>query len=63
MPMLAAGGDYDFRAGVVYNLDATSYIREGGGASGAHSDIARPEVAHAIWEAARQSVQRSSTPL
>ena len=63
MPMLAAGGDYDFRAGVVYNLDATSYIREGGGASGAHSDIARPEVAHAIWEAARQSVQRSATPL
>ena len=27
------------------------YIRNGGGASGAHSDIAHPEVAHAYWEA------------
>jgi hypothetical protein len=25
-------------------------IKEGGGASGAHSDLAKPEVAHAFWE-------------
>jgi hypothetical protein len=27
-------------------------INLGGGFSGAHSDIAKPEVAHAVWEAA-----------
>ena len=54
MPMLAVDGEYDFRPGGIYNLDGTPYIREGSGASGAHSDIAKPEVAHAIWEAARQ---------
>ena len=26
--------------------------KNGGGASGAHSDIAHPEVAHAFWAAA-----------
>ncbi|MDO9074253.1 MAG: hypothetical protein Q7U73_13405 [Rubrivivax sp.] len=56
-PMRRTDGDYDFRAGGIYNLDATAYIREGGGASGAHNDITRPEVAHAIWELARQSAR------
>jgi hypothetical protein len=28
-------------------------INVGGGFSGAHSDIAKPEVAHAVWEASR----------
>jgi hypothetical protein len=36
----------------VYNLDANSVIKNGGGFSGAHSDIAHPEVAHAMWQAA-----------
>ena len=36
----------------VYNLESSRYIREGGGLSGAHNDIARPEVAHAVWQAA-----------
>jgi hypothetical protein len=40
---------------MIYNLDGTAYIRNGTGASGAHNDIANPEVAHAVWEAARQS--------
>jgi pimeloyl-ACP methyl ester carboxylesterase len=55
MPMLAVDGNYDFRPGMIYNLDGTAYIRNGTGASGAHNDIANPEVAHAVWEAARQS--------
>lgn len=42
---------YDFVEGRVYNLDAKDVIKNGEGASGAHSDIAHPEVAHAAWEA------------
>jgi len=42
---------YEFQPGVVYNLAGSRFIREGGGFSGAHSDIARPEVAHAVWSA------------
>lgn len=51
-PMLEANGEYGFQGGRVYNLDANQYIDEGGGLSGAHSDISGPEVAHAIWQAA-----------
>jgi CHAT domain len=43
---------YAFREGGVYNLEASDIIRSGDGASGAHSDIAHPEVAHAFWSAA-----------
>jgi hypothetical protein len=43
---------YDFRAGRVYNLESSNVIHTGSGASGAHSDIAHPEVAHTIWTAA-----------
>jgi hypothetical protein len=42
---------YGFRSGGIYNLEASRVIRNGSGASGAHSDIAHPEVAHAFWEA------------
>ena len=42
---------YDFEAGRVYNLESSNVIRNGGGASGAHSDIAHPEVGHLIWAA------------
>jgi hypothetical protein len=48
-----AAHDYGFTGGHIYNLEATDVIRDGGGASGAHSDIARPEVAHAMWEAVK----------
>ncbi len=51
MPMQSATFEYEFRAGRVYNLEASGVIRNGGGASGAHSDIAHPEVAHAFWSA------------
>lgn len=51
-PMGAATHGYGFEKRRVYNLDGSQFIDEGGGASGAHSDIAGPEVAHVLWEAA-----------
>ena len=42
---------YAFRRRRVYNLEASGVIKNGEGASGAHSDIAHPEVAHAFWAA------------
>jgi len=50
-PMLEPEGDYGFRGGRVYNLDGSEFINEGGGAAGAHGDIAKPAVAHAFWQA------------
>ena len=41
MPMQPATFAYDFRDGRVYNLESSQIIRNGGGASGAHSDIIR----------------------
>jgi hypothetical protein len=49
--MLPADGEYGFEAGKVYNLASGRYIRAGGGFSGAHSDIDKPAVAHAVWQA------------
>ena len=46
---------YGFRGGHIYNLEATGVIKDGSGAAGAHSDIARPEVAHAMWEAVKST--------
>ena len=43
---------YGFEPGKIYNIDGSGVINIGSGFSGAHSDIAKPEVAHAIWEAA-----------
>lgn len=52
MAMLPADGSYDFAAGKVYNLESSEYICEmQSRSSGAHSDLAHPEVAHAVWEA------------
>jgi hypothetical protein len=44
---------YGFQKGHVYNLECSSVINQGGGASGAHSDIDKAEVAHAMWEAVK----------
>ncbi len=44
---------YGFVGGQIYNLESTGVIKDGDGASGAHSDIAKPEVAHAMWEAVK----------
>ena len=54
LAMQPANGTYSFVPGNIYNIEASEYICKGGGASGAHSDIAGPEVAHAIWQAALQ---------
>jgi hypothetical protein len=54
--MRPASEQYGFVGGGVYNLESSTYICEGGGLAGAHSDIVRPEVAHAVWEAAATAV-------
>jgi hypothetical protein len=54
--MMAATDTYSLEKGKVYNLDGSKYISHKEGASGAHSDIAGPEVAHALWAAAFASV-------
>lgn len=43
---------YQFHIGGIYNLDCSRVICNGGGVSGAHSDICHPEIAHVIWQAA-----------
>jgi hypothetical protein len=50
--LLADDASYRLNPGCVYNVDASAVIREGGGPSGAHNDIAHPRVAHLFWEAA-----------
>lgn len=53
LKMLPANRDYGFDAGHVYNVEGSAYINQGGGLSGAHSDIRKPEVAHLVWQAIR----------
>jgi hypothetical protein len=53
LDMLPESGSYSFRKGVFYNLDSAAYIQKVEGASGAHSDIAHKEVAHAFWQGMR----------
>jgi hypothetical protein len=43
---------YGFASGKIDNIESSGVINLGGGFSGAHSDIAKSEVAHAVWEAA-----------
>jgi hypothetical protein len=53
LDMLPVSTAYAFAPGTIYNLESSRFICEGSGASGAHSDIAKPEVAHAVWGAVR----------
>jgi hypothetical protein len=46
-----ATAPYGFKNGNIYNIDSSRIIKTGGWPSGAHSDIAHPEVAHIFWEA------------
>jgi len=55
LQMLPANGSYTLEKGKIYNLESSQFIAKKEGASGAHSDIAGPEVAHAIWSAALAS--------
>jgi hypothetical protein len=57
LEMLAEDGDYGFEQGRVYNLNGSQYIAKKEGASGAHSDIAGPQVAHVLWETALASTK------
>ncbi len=52
LPMQPETADYHFEPGKLYNLEASKFIKKMQGASGAHSDIDGPQVAHAIWQAA-----------
>jgi hypothetical protein len=51
-PVEDADGQYGMQPGQVYNVEASSVICEGGGFSGAHSDIVHPQIAHVFWSAA-----------
>lgn len=51
IPIGDADTVYGFELGGIYNVDASRIIANGGGFSGAHSDIAHPEVAHVAWQA------------
>jgi hypothetical protein len=53
LPIGDIAQSYGFQRGHVYNLECTNVIKDGTGASGAHSDIAKPEVAHAMWESVK----------
>src|SRR3546814_9532135 len=59
LQMIGSGPEYGFAPGRVYNLEASRVICNGDGASGAHSDIAHPEVAHAAWQAIAAGVRAS----
>lgn len=50
--LLPVGGAYGFAGQRIHNLESSQFICKGDGASGAHSDIDGPEVAHMIWETA-----------
>lgn len=56
LAMRAVESAYSFRQFGLYNLEASAFIKAGDGASGAHSDIAHPEVAHAFWAAVLASI-------
>ncbi|MEO6866117.1 MAG: serine/threonine protein kinase, partial [Gemmatimonadaceae bacterium] len=47
------GTSYSFGIGAFVNLDANAIITQGGPPSGAHSDIVHPEIAWAVFAAAR----------
>lgn len=53
--MGSATQPYRFEPKHVYNLEASGIIKDGGGFSGAHSDIAHPELAHVLWQAVAAS--------
>ncbi len=61
--LLDANAEYNFENGKIYNLESSQYIKKGAGASGAHSDIDGPEVAHALWQVALASKSSSGRAL
>lgn len=53
LDMLDTASSYRLQPGRIYNVNATRYITQMKGSSGAHNDIASKEVAHAMWAAVR----------
>jgi hypothetical protein len=52
LQMLDTSQPYDFQRGKIYNIESSRYIAEMQSmGSGAHNDIAHPQVAHAMWSA------------
>jgi hypothetical protein len=52
LEMLNSDQSYNFEPGNIYNIESSRYIAEMQGlGSGAHNDIAHPQVAHAMWSA------------
>jgi hypothetical protein len=45
----------------VHDLRGDDVIRDGDGVMGAHSDITKPPVAHAVWQAALTASADTST--
>ena len=58
--LLDRDADYAFEGGKIYNLSSDLFIKKIDGASGAHSDIDGPQVAHALWQAAFASVTKAA---
>lgn len=50
--VLAVTQSYGFKPGRIFNVECSQVIAKKSPFSGAHSDIAHAEVAHAVWEAA-----------
>lgn len=50
LDMQEVGEAYEFKPGVIHNIESSRFICDGGGLSGAHSDISKKEVAHAFWQ-------------
>lgn len=48
--------DYKMQRGQFYNVESSRIIAHGDGLSGAHSDIAHPEVAHLAWQGVMSSM-------
>ena len=52
LKMLDCSEPYHFERGKIYNIESSQYIAEMQSlGSGAHNDIAHPQVAHAMWSA------------
>jgi hypothetical protein len=62
LPVKGLDEPYQFRIGEIYNIDCGRVICNGGGLSGAHSDICHPEIAHAIWQAATVGLKKMPDP-
>lgn len=59
VPVLAISAEYGFAAGHIYNIDGSTVICHGCWPSGAHSDIAHPQIAHLFWQAVLSEIEDS----